>query len=247
MSGSVLLVDAGNTRIKWARVAAGGNWEADGVCGYDALDGLAAAAREASSKQCWIASVAGRSRDDAMAGILTGAGMSVHWLEARGAQCGVSSHYDPPSQLGIDRWMALLAARRRCGEACVVVSAGTALTVDALNADGHFLGGFIVAGKSLMERALSQGTARVGESAGRAVLFPCNTADAVRSGSLAAMAGAVSAMRARLREVAGGEPRCLLTGGDAELLASALPFAAEQVPGLVLEGILLAASAEEGR
>jgi type III pantothenate kinase len=54
-------------------------------------------------------------------------------------------------------------------------------------------------------------------------------------------------MRARLREAAGAEPRCLLTGGDAEVLASALPFAAEQVPDLVLEGILLAASAEEGR
>jgi type III pantothenate kinase len=246
MSGSLLLVDAGNTRVKWARVA-GRNWEARGVCGYRELDGLAAAAHEASSGQCWIASVAGQPRDDALAGTLTGAGMSLHWLEARQAQCGVSSYYDPPSQLGVDRWVALLAARRRCREACVVVSAGTALTVDALNADGHFLGGFIVAGKGLMERALSLGTARVGESAGRAVLFPCNTADAVRSGLLVAMAGAVSAMRARLREAAGAEPRCLLTGGDAEVLASALPFAAEQVPDLALEGILLAASAAEGR
>ena len=246
MSGSLLLVDAGNTRIKWARIA-GHEWTARGICGYDALDGLAEAASEASSGHCWIASVAGEFRDDAVARCLASAGMSLHWLESRQSQCGVFSHYNPPSRLGVDRWMALLAARSRGPDACVVVSAGTALTVDALSADGHFLGGFIVPGRTLMERALSEGTARVGQNEGRSVLFPCNTADAVRSGTLAAMAGAVGAMHGRLTELAAAPPRCLLTGGDADALAAALPFAAESVADLVLEGILLAASAEERR
>lgn len=247
MNDSLFLVDAGNTRLKWA-VSRDGEIGTCGALGYDELGRLADAARSMALEHCWIASVAGEGRNRLIAEVLAQAGKVPRWLESRRSQCGVVSHYSPPQQLGVDRWMALLAARRRCGrEACLVVSAGTALTVDALNAEGHFLGGLIVAGRALMERALGQGTALVGQTLGQPSVFPCNTADAVRSGSLAAMAGAVGLMHGRLASLSATPPRCLLTGGDSEALTPLLPFAVTRVPELVLEGVCLAATDEEGR
>jgi type III pantothenate kinase len=241
MSAPRLLVDAGNSRVKWAR-AGDERWTARGVCGYDDLGSLVeAAGTRGATGECWIASVAGETRNRLIEQALSPAGVRLHWLEAKVSQCGVVSHYEPAQQLGVDRWMALLAARRRCQEACLVVSAGTAMTVDALDAGGHFLGGLIVAGRALMEDALHRGTALVEQADGEASAFPRNTADAVRSGAAMALAGAVSLMHARLSSASGAQALCLLTGGDAGLVAPLLPFPVTVLPELVLEGILLAA------
>jgi len=243
MMTSLLLLDAGNTRLKWARVL-DGRWEERGVSGYDELDELIRPARRMGQEgQCWIASVAGAARNHLVEQTLQDQEVSLHWLESQSAQCGVTSHYSPPQQLGVDRWMALLAARKRSQEACVVVSAGTAMTADALTADGHFLGGVIVPGIGLMQQALQMGTALVGQTDGQFQTFPRNTADAVRSGAVMAMAGAVSLMHSRLSSLSAGPTRCLLTGGDAGLLMPLLECSVECVPELVLEGVLLAATA----
>lgn len=243
MTPSLLLLDAGNTRLKWARVR-DGRWEERGVSGYDDLGELIrTAGRTGPGGQCWIASVAGAARKHLIEQSLLETGLALHWLQSQAAQCGVISHYDAPQQLGVDRWMALLAARNREQNACLVVSAGTALTVDALTADGQFLGGIIVPGIALTEQALQQGTALVGQTDGQIRTLPCNTADAVRTGAVLAMSGAISLMYARLSSLSVVPPRCLLTGGDAGLLIPLLQFDAACVPDLVLEGVLLAATA----
>ena len=243
MTASLLLIDAGNTRIKWARVE-GSRWIERGIAFHDDLGSLAEAGRNLGDEgQCWIASVAGETRNRVIERSLPIAGLTLHWLETGERQCGVINHYSPPQQLGVDRWMALLGARQRSRETCLVVSAGTAMTVDALTAEGHFRGGIIVPGRELMETSLSHGTALVGQAAGQVRPFPCNTADAVRSGSVTALAGAVTLMHARLAALGEGEPRCLVTGGDAGLVLPLLSFPAEQVAELVLEGIHIAASA----
>ncbi len=243
MIASLLLIDAGNTRIKWARVE-GSRWVERGIAFHDDLGSLAEAAGNlGNAGQCWIASVAGGTRDHAIEQSLSIAGLTLHWLVTGAHQCGVINHYSPPQQLGVDRWMALLGARQRSRETCLVVSAGTAMTVDALTSEGHFLGGIIVAGRGMMETSLSQGTALVGPAAGQVRPFPCNTADAVRSGSVTALAGAVTLMHARLTALGEGEPRCFVTGGDAGLVLPLLSFPAEPVAELVLEGIHIAASA----
>jgi type III pantothenate kinase len=243
MTPSLLLLDAGNTRLKWARVR-DARWEERGVSGYDDLGELIqAAGRAGPGGQCWIASVAGAARKHLIEQFLSEKALACHWLESQAEQCGVISHYDAPQQLGVDRWMALLAARNRNQDACLVVSAGTAMTVDALTADGQFLGGIIVPGMALAAQALQQGTALVGPTDGQTRTFPCNTADAVRTGAVLAMAGAISLMHARLSSVCAVRPRCLLTGGDAGLLMPLLQFDAECVPDLVLEGVLLVARA----
>jgi len=145
--------------------------------------------------------------------------------------------YLNPGQLGVDRWMGLIAARQRTREAALVVSVGTAMTVDALAADGVFRGGVIVPGVTLMRQALFQGTAQVAAAAGEWKAFPRNTADAVQSGIVAALCGAIQQQHARFAESAGMMPICLLTGGDAGMVLPHLSVPAEHVASLVLEGI----------
>ena len=235
MSGRcVVLLDAGNTSLKWA-VVEDGHWHATGRSDYG--DWSALTPQLTAGADCFIASVASTAHEQKIAKLLQVADITPTWLTAEASFGEVKNTYLNPHQLGVDRWMALIAARRRTGEAVLVVSAGTAMTVDALSAAGVFLGGVIVPGIRLMRQALQQGTARVEDTGGDWQAFPRTTADAVYSGIVAALCGAIVQQHARLAEAAGMAPRCLVTGGDAEQVLSHLKVPAEHVPSLVLEGI----------
>lgn len=242
MSAARILIDAGNTRLKWARVEAG-VWRAQGSCDY--RDWAAFARVLDDAPDCHIASVAGSEQTQALAAVLAAAGARATWHAAAAAFGDVVNGYEAPRQLGVDRWMGLVAARVRTREAVLVVSAGTALTADALAADGRFLGGVIVPGQALMRQVLYTGTAGVAPPAGKVLAFPATTADAVESGLVAALCGAIRRQYDSLAGQAGVAPRCLLSGGDAEGIRPHLGLPAEIVPALVLEGIERV-SAEEG-
>lgn len=229
-----LLIDAGNSRIKWA-VADAAGWRDHGVCDYAdwatlnaALDGV---------RECAVACVAGAERAQQLAGVLEKAGVATTWLQAAASFGDVRNGYDDSGKLGVDRWMALLAARARTREPVLVVSAGTALTADALAADGHFLGGIIVPGLALMRQALRAGTAGVDPPSGSVQVFPRTTADAVHSGLVGALCGCVRQQYDHLAAHAGQSPHCFVTGGDAAALAPYLDVPFEIMPALVLEGI----------
>lgn len=234
MSARHLLVDAGSTRLKWALVA-GGRWESQGHADYSDLSALAKWVP--AGAECTIASVAGADRDRQLAGLLSRHEIEPRWLTANAQFLEVRNTYVNPAQLGVDRWMGLIAARQRNPAATLVVSLGTALTVDALSADGVFLGGLIIPGRSLMQQSLRLGTAQIEGVDGHWQAFPQNTADAVQSGMVAAMSGAIHLQHARLAKQCGCIPLCLLTGGDAAMLMPYLDLPVEQVPLLVLEGI----------
>ena len=234
MSGRRILLDAGNTSLKWA-VVEGGQWRATGRSDY--ADGSALTDVLRSGTDCFIASVASAAHEQQLAARLDEVGIAPRWLAAEAGFGDVKNGYLDPHQLGVDRWMGLIAARQRTRDAVLVVSVGTAMTVDALSADGAFLGGVIVPGVRLMRQALQQGTARVDDAGGDWQAFPRTTADAVQSGIVAALCGAIAQQHARLAEIAGTAPRCLLTGGDAEKVLSHIRVPAEHVPALVLEGI----------
>jgi type III pantothenate kinase len=124
--------------------------------------------------------------------------------------------------------------------ACVVVHAGTALTADALDASGVFRGGIIMPGLAMMLQALAANTAALKVAPGHYHDFPINTADALYSGAMQGMCGAVEQMRARL----GGEeakPRVIVSGGAAAEIAPHLTEPVEVVDNLVLEGVLVLA------
>lgn len=229
-----LLIDAGNSSLKWALVE-DEQWRAQGRCDYADLSALLP--QLTTGTRCFIASVAQAMHEQQLAALLEAAGITPTWLQAAAGFADLKNAYQNPLHLGVDRWMGLIAARKRTHGPVLVVSAGTAMTVDALSADGVFLGGVIVPGAALMRQALLQGTARLTEVAGEWQAFPRTTADAVQSGIVAALCGAIQQQHARLDELAGTAPTCLLTGGDADMVVQHLTVPAERVPALILEGI----------
>jgi type III pantothenate kinase len=184
-----------------------------------------------------VANVAGAPAAERIAEAVSRFGLRVQWVEAREEQCGVRNTYAEPARLGPDRWAALIGARHLHAGACVVVNAGTTLTADALNAEGIFVGGFIVPGFTLMRAALASNTALLKLGDGHFSFFPDNTADAMYSGALNALAGAVDRMLHYLNETGEAEASILLSGGDATLLEPMLS-APRLVDNLVLEGLL---------
>lgn len=231
----ILLIDVGNTRLKWACVEAG-EWRAQGALPTAEVAGLAEVL--ASHDPAWVGvcCVAGAAVRAAIEAML--AGRSAHWLAPVRAGHGISNRYARPDSLGADRYAALIACLRRGDAPCVVLGAGTAVTVDALTGDGEFLGGMILPGVVLMRRALAGGTAGVPEAPGHWHEFPRATGDAVTTGVITAVTGAAEAMRRRLGSRLGRTVPVIVTGGDAALLADHLAAPATIVSNLVLEGLL---------
>ena len=114
---------------------------------------------------------------------------------------------------------------------------GTALTIDALNAEGVFLGGIIVPGLALMRGALNRGTAQLPLDAGAHQVFPCNTQDAISTGSIEACSGAVQRMHAQLWAQTAARPHCVASGGAIQAMAPHLPFPVTINDNLVLDGL----------
>ncbi len=237
MTGRVLLIDAGNTRLKWA-VVEETRWLDSGTAATEDIPALVADwSKWRTLAACYGVNVAGPACTAAVERGLAAIAVRPLWVQASACACGVSNAYLPPQSLGADRWAALIGARQHSREDCLVVSAGTALTVDALTRHGQFIGGMIVPGLRLMRQALASGTAGIGEQCGNAVDFPLNTQDAVQTGIISALAGAIESMAARFARRTGAAPCCLVTGGDAEMLRPYLSLKTALTPGLVLEGL----------
>ena len=237
---SVLAVDAGNSRVKWA-LAHGGDWRERGaVATSHARDLAAALSRVPSPDRIVVSNVAGERAGAEIDAALARFGVRVHHVVACAEQCGVRSSYAAPEQLGPDRWAALIAARHLYDGPCVVVNAGTTMTVDALSSEGVFLGGFIVAGYALMRDALAANTARLKLQDGAFSYFPDNTGDAIASGALNALGGAVERMARYMIATGEAEPGVVLSGGDAALIAPRLEERGrlQLADNLVLEGLL---------
>jgi type III pantothenate kinase len=234
---SLLAIDAGNTRIKWA-LHDGNVWAESGTVPTAHAAGLNGAfAALAIPARVVISNVAGEDSARHIAAAIARFDEQPIWLVSSAVQYDVRSSYANPTQLGPDRWAALIGARHLFRGPCVVVNAGTTMTVDALSGDGIFLGGFIVAGDRLMRDALARNTANLKLQQGAFSFFPDNTGDAIASGALNALAGAIERMVHYMTETGGSEPLVVLSGGDAGRLVPLLG-SAQLVDNLVLEGLL---------
>lgn len=235
-----LLLDLGNSRCKWA--TSDGALQAGNAFSYGedfpaVLERTFAAL--AKPARVVAASVAGPARNKALTNWLKARwGLSPEFIVARAAQLGVTSSYAEPTRLGADRWAALIAVRTRTLSAVCVVDAGTAVTVDALDAVGVFRGGVILPGLALQREALLRGAheIRTAGGAGRSCLA-VNTADAVSAGVRYGLTGAIDRVLDEQAAALGVAPEILLTGGDAEQLLPLLRHRVELVPHLVLEGV----------
>lgn len=239
----IFAVDAGNSRIKWGLHGDSG-WQRQGWVKTEDAAELKEAWREIEApRQIIVSNVAGEETKACLEAALKHWGIAPQWIHAQDFQCGVSNGYDQPEQLGADRWAALIAARHLHKGCCLVVTIGTALTADALSQRGEFLGGMIVPGLTLMREALAGKTAGIAPYGGMLAQggfkpFPTNTADAVYSGALCALAGTVKRMAAQLAAASGTRPLCILSGGAAHLLLPHLNIPLRRVDNLVLEGLI---------
>ena len=251
--GMKLLVDAGNTRIKWALVD-GEAWIYRGELPTGLADKLSQLIAEqlaqSSSginlhdiKQVWASNVAGAEVSRNILGLGTGLSAQIHVAVARDSQCGVRNGYSRASQLGSDRWAALISAWHIVKGRCLVVNSGTATTVDTLSGQAEFIGGLILPGVELMRHSLVESTGQLKPENGKYVAFPANTADAIYSGAIQATCGAIERQYLLLDD---DSVPLVLSGGAAELL---LPFFNRNliklpprvVDDLVLRGLMVMA------
>lgn len=248
-----LLMDLGNTRLKAALPVGDGGVRLLGEAAHreqGLREALAGVLGELSleGRPALCANVAGSAAgDDLAAALRERGGGEVVFLRAQREFGGIRCGYDDPSHLGADRWAALLGTRALFAEACLVVDAGSALTIDALAPDGRHLGGWIVPGLAMMVAALEARTGDLGalRRASRFAdggAFPLDTGPAMEAGARLAAVGAVRTARDHLAAQCDGAVNIILTGGDATTLGAALPEA-RQVPDLVLRGLARAAAA----
>lgn len=238
----MLYLDAGNTRLKWGLRAVGlppgTPWVATGALAHTDIATLADSLPQAPQRiaACNVAGPQARAAIEALAQTLRA---PLAWLTPTAFACGVANGYDNPVQLGADRWAALIGARAWHAGDAVVVMAGTATTIDQLDAGGRFRGGLILPGLALMRGALARNTAGLPEARGAYREAPTNTDDAIAAGCLHATLGAIERMRGNL----GGDAQVMLSGGAAGELAAHVAPPCQQVDYLVLEGLARWASA----
>lgn len=248
----LLLVDAGNTRIKWALVDRStrnpvpGNWHRSGSVARTEAAQLIQAWRGFKVGRVLLSNVAGPDmRDQLEQAVLRALGtkpVAIEWFASVATLGGVRNRYLNPAQLGCDRFAAMIGAHALFpNRHLVVATCGTATTVDAVNADGDFVGGMILPGLGLMASSLAKNTAQLPQVALQTSLthpFANNTDAAIVSGCLAAQAGAIErAMAAHANAHPDGKVSCILAGGAADLIAPHLSIAYERVDNLVLIGL----------
>jgi len=242
-----LLLDLGNTRLKWARCD-GADWHARGAVGWDS--DIATALRDAwrdlpAPHEVVGASVVDAAREATVADAARACwSLDTFWLRTPAAACGVRNAYDEPQRLGVDRFLAMVAAFDAGHAPCILAGVGTALTLDALAADGRHLGGLIAPGPQLMQQSLVGATARVRpERPGEVLDAAANTADAVASGCWQAAAALIERFARRMGPALGGAPALRLGGGDAAALLPLLEAPAELAEDGVLHGLAVWANA----
>lgn len=240
-----LLIDIGNTNLKWAQHEAGTLGEMRTVRHHGGLPVDLHAAWElmATPDQILVGSVAG----DAWVSVLDLAcrarwGRKPRYARTEHCAHGVTVAYEKPESLGVDRWLALLAAHQICEGPVIIVDAGTAVTFDLLLADGRHLGGLILPGIEMMRDSLLSGTCipRV-EPEDSGELWAADTATAIAAGSIRAPAALAERLHDRLKADAGETPELLVSGGDGERLLPVIGRPGRLVPDLVLQGLALLA------
>ena len=246
-----LLIDLGNSRLKWAL------WDGAQLQRGSTLNHAAAAASAASAGAdeevdfsalwkdvppplaIWVASVASNALEQRLTHSLSEHFVSpIRLARSPVAACGVRNAYSAPARLGIDRFLGLVAVHAQAQMATVVASCGTALTLDAVGADGVHLGGLIAPAPALMRSALLDHTARLGDLQSAPIAeFADTTAAAVESGTWLAAVALVERFVARAGARFGAAPALVLTGGGARRLAPLIEHEHRIEADLVLRGL----------
>jgi type III pantothenate kinase len=246
----ILLVDIGNTRIKWARLAG------------TSLGEQSAAAHAAWTADTFVESIlnSGARADRVLIGNVGGARMSdvarnalsrawsiePEFIQSTSAAGGIRNSYPEPGKLGVDRWLAMIGAWGIERTLTCVVSVGTAMTIDGLDASGNHLGGLIVPGPELMVSSLLKNTSEIASRAEHGTtadrLFADNTLGAIHQGAEHALAALVERTVSEMEGGIARRPKLLLTGGAVARVAKLVRRPHEVIPDLVLRGLAVLAA-----
>lgn len=242
----ILLLDAGNSRLKWA-ILRNGAFEHGGSFALDqgGIGELASAAWAEVDRPAavFVANVAGEGLRRAISSWTKRRWKLIpEYVLATAEAFGVRNAYREPERLGVDRWLALLGARELFSDALCVIDCGTALTIDVLAPDDRHLGGLIIPGMRLMHDALTGRAEGVRQQIADAsheqvTLLGTDTGSAVAGGCLYAEVAVIDRVLADLQVELRVPLRCVLTGGDAQRISPLLAVRGELQPDLVLRGL----------
>ena len=252
-----LALDVGNTRLKWALYAharPGAALLDQGAEFLENIDKLAEGAwanvaQPTSMLGCIVAGDAIKRRVESQIDERwnTDDNFRPRWVVASIQEAGLTNGYDHPARLGADRWVAMIGAwqwmrsklpQGAAHKPLVVVMVGTAVTVEAIDTSGKFLGGFILPGHGIMLRALESGTAGLHVPTGEVMEFPTNTSDALTSGGTYAIAGAVRRMHHHLHQRTGEQPWVVMTGGAGWKMLPSMGMEVELLDSMIFDGLL---------
>lgn len=240
----ILELDCGNTRVKW-RVRNDKIVAMRGIFltpeGFDAVTSNELAG--AGIERVLVGSVLGDDYARKLASwAIAYLGVNPEFAVSEPHCNGVVNGYQQPEKLGVDRWLAILAAKAQSSSASVIVDCGSAITVDLVTSQGEHLGGYIAPGLRLMREALNTKTTaiKLGQIGFPENDFPGrNTVAAIKSAEFAMVSGLVEHAKAILRNYESNDANVLVTGGDGEWLVGVLKSAIYE-EDLVLDGLQIA-------
>lgn len=245
----ILEIDVGNTRAKWRVVDALGQAGDRGHWAHSKMALPAAAELDdmlgcSRCRRARVGSVAGAALNQRLQGWAVTRKLDMQFAQASVACAGVSNSYDQPARMGVDRWLAMLAAFNRYGGNLCVIDCGTALTFDVVSAAGKHIGGLIMPGVRLQQNALGEHTDKVifskQPTAGE-LRLGTDTPGCVHNGSKFMLVGAIHEVLSYVEQQVGADVQCVISGGDAALLLPLLrPLLQESVieaSDIVLDGL----------
>ena len=240
-----LLVDIGNSRIKWALT--NGNTLGELGAIVHGTDNATYLLREAwqpldKPEKISVANVAG-AEAEALVRLLSEQLWSLvpDFARVERSCCGVTNAYDDIGQLGVDRWLAILAAWSMYRKPLCVISVGTALTIDIVDNAGRHLGGYIIPGPVLMQESLIDNTSGIAVPVTEEyeLCYGKNTIECIRNGAALAAVAAIEKNIADMKQEYSTDMHCVISGGGAVQLKTLLSVDIDYEPQLVLKGLLL--------
>lgn len=244
-----LLVDIGNTRIKWA-LSEHGSLEQQHAAAH--VDWTTAECKTAwtelpTPQRVLVGNVAGERIQSVVRSVATELwGVSAEFIESSAEAGGIRSAYPEPANLGVDRLLAMIGAHAMHRRAVCVVSIGTAATIDGVDASGRHLGGLIVPGPDLMVDSLLRNTSEIARRAENGSvgsgLFANNTLGAIRQGSVQALAALIERAFHSLQQQTNEQPVLVMTGGASASIGALVGLPHLVVADLVLRGLVVMAA-----
>jgi type III pantothenate kinase len=248
----ILVIDVGNTRLKWAWLTSTGLSDQQAIVHRDAKPALWTAALfdgDQKPERILVSNVAGEAMAKNLAKLarkIYGV-KKIEFVTATRQFHDLTNGYADPGLLGADRWLAVIGAWTKARSALCVVDAGTAVKVDSVDANGQHLGGLIVPGIHMMREALLKRTSDIARAVEQSTpsmtgVLANNTIGAVSRGAVFALAGMADRAAEIIEQSTGVKPQLFITGGDAGMITGTMRARGEIVPDLVLQGLAVIAT-----